>query len=289
MTQPITHPSDQQQRRWYWTMQMELAVAFVEKVLRWPIAECGEPLVSLKDAVRDAGVRVTFSDKPHALGLPRLYYLRSGQIPGFLHAARAMNERGWVMHVEDGFRSRTMQKHVGRQPIVFDQVVAKCVWELSGAKPSPDLVFRRFKAVCAQYPKFGTHTSGSAIDISIFDSNTGKEVSRGGPYLEMSELTPMLSPYLSREQLTVRVEQSAIMRSGGLIEYPFEFWHFNGGDIYDSILTGSGVPAKYGPIDFDPATGKITPIENPEQPLNSPEELRSEIDAALSRLENTSQ
>lgn len=271
-------------RRAYWCQQMELAVVFVEKMLNWPVEESMEPFVSLPDAAKEAGVEVTFSTKPHSLGLPRRYFLRQGQIPGFIGAARDMNKRGWVMHVEDGYRSTTMQKYIGRQPLVFDQVLQRCIWELDGKTPTAEFMFRRSMAVIAYCPKVGTHMSGSAIDISVFEKEGGKEVDRGKPYLEMSELTPMTSPFITSRALKNRVAISAIMRKHGFVEYPYEFWHFNSGDIYDRFLTGKGGPGKYGAVDWDPNTGKITPVAKPTDPLNTFDEIRGEIDAALKRL-----
>ena len=80
----------------------------MQQVLVYPVQECGEKLVALPDAARAAGVRIEFSPAKHALGLDRQYYLRAGQIDGFLAAGAEMNSRGWVMKVEDGFRSRPM-------------------------------------------------------------------------------------------------------------------------------------------------------------------------------------
>ena len=34
---------------------------------------------------------------------------------------------------------------------------------------------------------------------------------------------------------------------------------------------------------WDPATNRVTPLPQPEQPLNSFDEIRAEIDAALAR------
>ncbi len=270
-------------RRWYWTQQVELAVLFMERVRTWPVRECGEGLVHLPTAAKEAGVEVWFSDKPHVQGLPRLYYLREGQIPGFIGAAREFNAMGWVMKVEDGFRSREMQKFVGRQPLVFDAVLKTCMWELGGQVPTPEFMFHRCKSMIAYCPKVGTHMSGSAIDISLFERGTGREISRGKPYLEISEVTPMFSPFVEASAMAARLKQVEVMRAHGFVEYPFEFWHFNSGDAYDHLLTGRQDAVKYGAVDFDVATGKISPIQNASEPLNSFEEMRVEIAGAIDR------
>jgi D-alanyl-D-alanine dipeptidase len=276
--------NEDQARRTYWTEQLEQAFNFMEQVRTYPVAECGEKLVSLVEAVQGTDLRVEFSTRPHALGLPRQYYLRAGQIAGFLGACREMNARGWYMKVEDGFRSRIMQKHVGRQPAVFDAILRSVVWELNGATPTPEFFRRRSLTLVALRPKVGTHMSGSAIDISVFNLADGREVDRGGPYLEMSERTPMASPFVSAAAQQNRRDITAIMRRHGFVEYPAEFWHYNGGDAYEAILLGTKQPAKYGAIDWSETDGSIRPIENPDEPLNTDAEYEQEIAAALARL-----
>lgn len=271
-------------RRAYWTEQLEAARDFMLRAAQQPVIECGESLVDLAESARGAGVQVTFSERPHVLGLPRLHRLRAGLVPGFLAAASAMNRRGWIMHVEDGYRTREMQRHLARHPAVFDAILRTLRWELGGDLPTPDFVLRRSMALVALRPKVGTHMSASAIDLSVFRADDGREVDRGAPYLEMSELTPMESPFVSTEALRNRREITALMREHGFFEYPYEFWHYNGGDVYEAVLRGSAAPARYGAVDWNPASNRISPVADPEQPLNSAADLGAEIERALQRL-----
>ncbi|MCC7328046.1 MAG: hypothetical protein IT521_14720 [Burkholderiales bacterium] len=273
-------------RRAYWTQQFEAAYAFMfENILPYPVVECGEPFVSLREAAAQAGVDVAFSSLRHVNDLDRLFYLREGQVPGFLRAAKRMNERGWVMRVEDGYRTREIQKYLGRTPKIFDVVLQRVMWELEGKVPSPEFMFRRCTGLVATVPKFATHMSGSAIDISVLRrDDPALEVDRGGPYIEMSELTPMDSPFVSDVGQKHRHEITALMRDQGFVEYPWEFWHYSSGDAYDQFLRKTGKPAIYGAVDWDPATNAVTPMANPTAALNSEEEIRTEIEAALQRL-----
>jgi D-alanyl-D-alanine dipeptidase len=272
-------------RRRYWTEQFDTAYQFMfDAVLPYPVAECGEPLVSLQEAADVAHVTVQFSERPHVNGLPRLYLLRDGQIPGFIGAAAEMNERGWILRVEDGYRTAQMQKYLGRTPQVFDAVLTSVMWELGGQLPSPEFMFRRCSALVASVPKFGTHMSGSAIDISVVHrDDPSREVDRGAPYLEMSALTPMGSPFVSDAAQRNRQEITALMRGHGFVDYPWEFWHYSSGDAYEQVLRKTGRPAIYGAVQWDAATNHLTPLPEPEQPLNSFDEIRAEIDAALAR------
>ena len=278
--------SDEVARRAYWTQQLEAAYAFMfESILPYPVVECGEPFVSLREAAAQADVVVAFSSLKHVNNLDRLFYLREGQIPNFLGVAKKMNELGWVLRVEDGYRTREIQKYLGLTPKVFDAVLQRVMWELEGKVPSPEFMFRRCSALVATVPKFATHMSGSAIDISVMNRNDpALEVDRGGPYIELSELTPMDSPFVSGVGQRHRNQITALMRDCGFVEYPWEFWHYSSGDAYDQFLRKTGKPAIYGAVDWDPVTNVVTPMADATAPLNSEEEIRKEIEAALQRL-----
>ena len=278
--------SDEVARRAYWTQQLEAAYAFMfESILPYPVVECGEPFVSLREAAAQADVVVAFSSLKHVNNLDRLFYLREGQIPNFLGAAKKMNELGWVLRVEDGYRTREIQKYLGLTPKVFDAVLQRVMWELEGKVPSPEFMFRRCSALVATVPKFATHMSGSAIDISVMNRNDpALEVDRGGPYIELSELTPMDSPFVPVIGRRHRNQITALMRDCGFVEYPWEFWHYSSGDAYDQFLRKTGKPAIYGAVDWDPVTNVVTPMADATAPLNSEEEIRKEIEAALQRL-----
>jgi D-alanyl-D-alanine dipeptidase len=273
------------ERRVFWARANDEAYDFMfERVLPYPVHENGEPLVSLPEAARAADVPVAFSPAPHALGLPRRFFLRQGQIAGFVAAARAFTARGWMLRVEDGFRTRTMQKNLGLAPAVFDAILARVIWELDGQVPSPGFMFRRCSGLVATVPKFGTHLSGSAIDVSVVHlHDPGREVDRGAPYLEMSELTPMDSPFVSHEAARNRRDITVLMRDHGFVAYPYEFWHYSSGDAYDRILSDDPRPAAYGPVDADLATGRVSPIVPADHPLSTSDEIRDAIRESLAR------
>jgi D-alanyl-D-alanine dipeptidase len=262
---------------------MDEAHAFMLQIRQYPVIECGEPLVNMVDAVRGSGIEVAFSERPHVQGLPRLYWLRAGLIDSFLACARAMNERGWLLKVEDALRTMTMQKFLARAPYTFDVVVERLLWEGKGTLPPVELAMRRIGALVAAAPKVGTHMSGSAIDISVLDRASGQEIDRGRPYLEMSELTPMTSPFVSPEAHANRQAITALMAQHGFVTYPWEFWHYNQGDAYDHYLNRTGQPARYGAVNVSLTDGSVEPIADPLTPLNTYEEIENELKQALAR------
>ena len=167
---------DDDARRAYWTQQMDEAHAFMTAMVGYPVRECGEPMEPLVEAAAAAGIEVATSATLFPERRPRLYFLRAGLRRAFLAAAREMNERGWILKLEDGYRSAAMQRSNARREEVFHGIVRSVQWECRGAKPPVDLIYRRFGVLIANMPKVGTHMSGSAIDISVLHRDTIKQL-----------------------------------------------------------------------------------------------------------------
>jgi len=250
----------------------------------YDVRESGEGLESIPDAAVDAGVEMVFSDTKLAGEMDRIYSIRKGLIPDLMKIGREMNDRGWVLKIEDGFRTREMQTRLGRAEAIFDAIVGMCRWECGSDVPPLDLLERRTTSLVANYPNKGTHMMGAAVDISVLRRADGCEVWRGKPYLHMSELTPMESPFVTPEELQNRREITAVMERHGLLHYPGEFWHYNKGDAAYHVLAKTGQPATYGPVHWDPESGEVTPFDDLSSPLTPPEMMAENLRAALERL-----
>ena len=274
---------DEAARRAYWAEQMELGYAMVEKLIAFPVNECGECFASLREAAAAAKVELLYSTSKIAGDLERVYFMRESLVRDVITIGREMNERGWILKIEDCFRSLEMQGQLVRKPQVFDAILKKCIWELGGAIPTTEMMFRRAIVLTANMPKIGAHMSGSAIDISVFNRDDGTEVWRGYPYLEMSECTPMRSPFVAPEHVATRLEITAMMEKHGFMHFPFEFWHFDKNDAGMHILTGNPAPCRFGPVNWNPRTNEVTPVDDPLTLLNPLSVIESEIAAALER------
>ncbi|MDB4617482.1 M15 family metallopeptidase [Verrucomicrobiales bacterium] len=271
-------------RRAYWAEQMELGYEFVEQLLEFPVEECGEAFASIPAAAEAAGIEMQFSDTKIAGDLDRVYFIRESLVEDVMKIGREMNERGWILKIEEGFRTLKMQGSLVRKPEVFDAVLQKCIWELGGELPTVEFVFRRAIVMVANIPKIGSHMSGTAIDISVFRRKEGSEVWRGGSYLDISERTPMRTPFITEEELKNRIEITEMMEAHGMMHFPFEYWHYNKGDASDHILNSKTSPARFGVVNWNPETNQVTPVKDPMTPLNPLPQIEKEIEAALSRL-----
>lgn len=276
--------SDDAARRAFWAEQMQLGHDLIQVVLPFEVQECGEGLASIPDEAEAAGIEMMFSDSKIAGELDRVYFIREGLVNDLITIGREMNERGWILKIEDGYRSIDMQSQLVRKPDVFDAILRKCIWENGGEVPPTELVFRRAIVLIANIPKIGTHMSASAVDISVFRRDDGGEVWRGVPYLEMGERTPMRSPFVGDDDLRNRLDITAMMEAHGFIHFPYEFWHYNKHDSMGHILSDQPGPARYGPVHWDPQTNQVTPYDDPISPLNPMDVIEKEIAAAMDRL-----
>jgi len=263
---------------------MDKAYRFMDSILDYPVAECGEPLLSLPEIVEERGLNVRFSETKIAGKHSRIFYLREGLIDNFAALSRKISARGWILKVEDGYRTTEMQRDLALQSNVFNTILKKVLWETDGKDPDPALINRRLTVLIATSPKIGTHMSGSAMDISVLKTDDLSEIERGGPYLELSEKTPMSSPFVSETAVENRAEITALMRSHGFIAYPYEFWHYSKDDAYTEYLAKTGKAAKYGAVNLNYADGSTSPVPDPAEPLHSPEDIDRYIRSALTRL-----
>ena len=262
---------------------MEQGHRFMERMMDYPVRESRQPLASIEDAARSMGVEMEFSASPIVDDTPRIFDIREGLIEPLIAAAREMNSRGWVLKIEDSFRTAEMQRKLARKASIFDLILRKVEWETGNLHPDPALVMRRASTLVAQYPKVAGHMSGCAIDISVLDRDTRTEVNRGGPYLEMSELTPMASPFVSPQALANRALITVVMEKHGFMAYPSEFWHYSQGDAFAEYLDCTGRPGRYAAVTRTPRDRSIEPVADLAAPLHAPEDIRREIDAANAR------
>ena len=71
-----------------------------------------------------------------------------------------------------------------------------------------------------------SHSRGSAIDLTLFDMATGREVDMGSPFDMFGEISHPSYTDLADEQLEARKLLSSSMVRNGFLPYECEWWHF---------------------------------------------------------------
>lgn len=113
-------------------------------------------------------------------------------------------------------------KKLGYGLLVFDGYrpwsVTKLFWDLT---PKKDKIF-------VANPKEGSkHNRGCAVDLSLFEIATGKEVEMTGIYDEMSERSYPNYTGGTIEQRKMRDLLRSNMEAHGFSVYEYEWWHFD--------------------------------------------------------------
>ena len=70
------------------------------------------------------------------------------------------------------------------------------------------------------------HSSGSTIDLTIVDINTGEELDMGTPYDYFGKASWLLHEDLTQDQKDNRMLLHNVMKKFGFRHYPQEWWHF---------------------------------------------------------------
>jgi len=262
----------------YWIEQMEAAYGFMERLLEYPVQECGEGLRRLDERAREAGVRIAFASGKKIGMFDRVFCVRQSLVDKLLRAAEAFLKRGYVLRIEDVYRSPRTQTLGARSSYVIRSVLDRVLWELDGRIPTAELVFRRLAVWTATTLKFANHTSGSALDVTALRRD-GSVVDLGGTYPQLSHLTPMASPFVAPAVRRNREMICALLAEEGFVPYPFEFWHFSCGDADCEMMAGTGRPGRFGPVHFSDGGGPPTPATDILEPFVGVEDVVPYLDA----------
>jgi len=111
---------------------------------------------------------------------------------------------------------------LGYRLLIFDGYrpwsVTKTFWDIT-----PD-----DKKIFVADPKEGSrHNRGCAIDLSLFDIASGKEIQMTGEYDEMSKRSYPDYAGGTEEQRKMRDLLRSKMEANGFVVYEFEWWHFD--------------------------------------------------------------
>jgi D-alanyl-D-alanine dipeptidase len=256
---------------------MEAAYAFMERLLAYPVRECGEPLCCLRRRAEEAGAEMVFAADKKLGIFERRYEVRESLVEPLLAVGEAVVKRGYVLRVEDGYRPPARQARGACGDYALHSALKWARWELGGGEPTPELVFRRLAVWTATTPKFANHTSGSAVDVSLLDPD-GSRADLGGIYPEMSYLTPMTSPFVPADARRRRRMLRELFAEQGFVAYPWEFWHFSRGDADAEMIAGAGRPARYGSVHWSDGQDRPTPVADPLEPFLTVEDVRARME-----------
>ena len=176
-----------------------------------PPTESGEllapDLVDLSTLDPSIHLDIRYASKNNLMGEP-VYsqakaYLQRPAAEALWRAGQRLRAQGFGLLIHDAYRP---------------WFVTKMFWD---ATPEDE---HRFVAD----PKVGSqHNRGCAVDISLYDLETGEPVQMTGVYDEMSDRSHPFYPGGTSRQRWARDQLREAMQAQGFAVYEFEWWHFD--------------------------------------------------------------
>ncbi|HWS86181.1 MAG TPA: M15 family metallopeptidase [Pyrinomonadaceae bacterium] len=152
-------------------------------------------------------------------------FLQRPAAEALVRAGRALRKKGYGLTVFDGYRPWS---------------VTKLFWEITPADK---------KHFVADPAKGSRHNRGCAVDLTLYDLKTGRQVSMPGEYDEMSERSHINYAGGTPEQRRLRDLLRAAMEAEGFTPYEPEWWHYDYKDwrqypilnlSFSELTTGAG-------------------------------------------------
>lgn len=130
-------------------------------------------------------------------------FLQRPAAEALVKAHRELRQLGYGMIVFDGYRPWS---------------ITKLFWDITP----------RAKRIFVADPKVGSkHNRGCAIDVTLYEIATGKQVTMPGEYDEMSKRSHPDYKGGTDEQRRMRDLLRRTMEANGFVVYEFEWWHFD--------------------------------------------------------------
>ncbi len=133
-------------------------------------------------------------------------------------AANELNVQGYRLKVFDAYRPATAVKHFARWGIEDTDIRMKPYFYPELEKQ--ELFMRGYIA------KQSSHSRGSAVDLTLLDMNTGKELDMGSPYDFFGEISHPDYMGITDDQYRNRSILRKVMLRNGFVPIDCEWWHF---------------------------------------------------------------
>ncbi|MFF4509274.1 M15 family metallopeptidase [Streptomyces sp. NPDC001401] len=203
------------------------------RVAATAVAECGEPLVDLRDGDR---LRL---DHRQADDDGSFAHLRPGALERLVRAQELLPARVRFLVVE-GYRPPDLQRRY------FEQYAATL------RRAHPDAPPERIRELASAYispPEVAPHVSGGAVDLTLCDAD-GRELPLGTEVNATPEESEgacrTAATGITAEARENRALLGRALSAAGFVNYPTEWWHWSYGDRYWALLTRAPA-ARYGP------------------------------------------
>ena len=156
-------------------------------------------------------------------------FLQRQTAEALMSVQRRLKVKGYGLLIHDGYRPWS---------------VTKLFWDIT---PEKDRIFVADPAVGSR------HNRGCAVDLGLYDLQTGREVEMPGAYDEMTARSFVTYSGGTPEQRARRdLLRQEMERDGNFFVYPEEWWHYDYKDFMDYAIQDipfSAIPSHVAPRD----------------------------------------
>lgn len=210
--------------------------AILDRIIKTnAIRENGEPFVDLYPLVKKHKSQIVFAPGSTAYGaIEKAMRLRKSVAERLFKAEKILQKfhgKNFTFKITDTFRPISLQR------IYFERAKQEVIQRegLSG-----EALYERVTHLIADPETCPPHSTGGAIDLTIIDLSTGKELEMGTAVDAMEiDMIYMWNPEISDAAKDNRVLLYTVMLSAGFVNMPIEWWHYSYGDQEWALLTGA--------------------------------------------------
>lgn len=209
----------------------------VEKLKKVSVNDCGEKLVDLKKYNSD-WIIIPREDNIKKTG--NTIFLRKTVADKLEKINKRLNKKGFKFKIVDGYRLAEVQKEYWEYQLKITQE--------NHPEWSEEQIKKEAIKFCAS-PELSYHPTGGAVDLTIIDLKTEKELEMGTKINYFNKKSYSHFPDLSERENKNRKFLFEEMEREKFYNYPAEWWHFSFGTT-DWALFYKKSFAIYDVIDF---------------------------------------
>ena len=191
----------------------------LSQLKRVSVEDNGEKLVDIKSIDSSILLEIRKDNIPYT---GDTIFVREAVAKKLKSIQKKLNERGLGLKITDGYRPIEVQESYWNWRLKKDKQEHP---ELSGE------TLENFSIKFTAKPEYAYHTTGGAVDLTLVDFETKKELDMGTPIDHFSEKAYSRYTKLSEDVLANRKLLFECMDDHGFYNFPSEWWHFSYGTL----------------------------------------------------------
>jgi D-alanyl-D-alanine dipeptidase len=190
------------------------------------MADIHPGFVSLAELCPSIKIQANYSSENNFTGVvvdgykAQKAYLAKGPATALCAVQKMALEKGLSIKIFDGYRpakavqhfvdwAKKPEDHPGIKELFYPNYTRKQLFE------------KGFIAVLS------THSRGSAVDLTLYDLKTGKDLDMGSKFDYFDEISNTDSKYVTDVQRKNRMTLKEMMELNGFKNFPQEWWHYS--------------------------------------------------------------